>query len=65
MSKSRKIILALILIAIAAGAVRFYLFREVGTYYKSEEENFKYGSVGVEAASGLPYWIWRALPRVR
>jgi RoxA-like, cytochrome c-like len=64
MTKLRKIILALILIALAAGAVRFYLFREVGTYYKSEEENFKYGSVGVEAASGLPYWIWRALPRV-
>jgi hypothetical protein len=64
MSRSRKIIAALILIALAGGAVRFYLFREVDTYYKSEEENFKYGSVGVEAASGLPYWIWRALPRV-
>ncbi|MGH7766416.1 MAG: cytochrome c [Candidatus Binatia bacterium] len=64
MSRSRKILAAVILIALAGGAVRFYLFREVGTYYKSEEDNFKYGSVGVEAASGLPYWIWRALPRV-
>ncbi len=32
--------------------------------YASEEENFKYGSVGVQAASGLPYEIWRVLPDV-
>jgi hypothetical protein len=30
--------------------------------YASDVEQFKYGSIGVEAASGMPYEIWRALP---
>lgn len=28
------------------------------------EEQFKYGSVGIESEEGFPYWIWQALPRV-
>ena len=28
------------------------------------EDHFKYGSVGAEERSGLPYWIWRVLPIV-
>ena len=27
-------------------------------------EHFKYGSIGAEENSGLPYWIWRVLPEV-
>ncbi len=27
-------------------------------------DHFKYGSIGTEAGVGLPYWIWRVLPRV-
>lgn len=42
----------------------YYLFRQVSRQYASIEEHFKYGSVGVEAASGLPYWVWAVLPRV-
>ena len=30
----------------------------------SIEEQFKYGSVGTEDAQGIPYWIWRALPKL-
>ncbi len=26
--------------------------------------HFKYGSVGIEAEEGLPYWIWQVLPRM-
>src|SRR5574338_1521207 len=32
--------------------------------YADIEEHFKYGSTGGERASGFPYWIWKALPRV-
>jgi len=32
--------------------------------FESIEEQFKYGSVGIESEEGLPYWIWQALPRV-
>lgn len=28
------------------------------------EEQFKYGSIGTEDGQGIPYWIWRALPRL-
>jgi cytochrome c553 len=28
------------------------------------EAHFKYGSVGIEAEEGLPYWIWQVLPRL-
>ncbi|WP_291981082.1 c-type cytochrome [Luteitalea sp.] len=27
-------------------------------------DHFKYGSIGAEASSGLPYWIWKVLPEV-
>jgi mono/diheme cytochrome c family protein len=27
-------------------------------------EHFKYGSIGAEERSGIPYWIWLALPRL-
>ena len=30
----------------------------------SADEHFKYGVVGTEERSGLPYWIWRVLPIV-
>jgi hypothetical protein len=42
----------------------YYLLREVHTHFDSEEENFKYGSAGAEAASGVPYWVWYVLPQV-
>ena len=32
--------------------------------YANIEEHFKYGSIGGEAANGLPYWVWKALPVV-
>ena len=42
----------------------YHLFRQVPRHYASIEEHFKYGSIGVEAASGIPYWVWAVLPRV-
>jgi hypothetical protein len=32
--------------------------------FESVEEQFKYGSVGIESEEGIPYWIWQVLPRV-
>ncbi len=32
--------------------------------FESIEEQFKYGSVGIESEEGIPYWIWQVLPRV-
>ncbi|MET0342835.1 MAG: cytochrome c, partial [Polyangiales bacterium] len=30
--------------------------------YDDEGEHFKYGSIGADLDSGLPYWIWRVMP---
>jgi hypothetical protein len=33
-------------------------------YFESDEDHFLFGSVGTEAAEGVPYWIWLVLPRI-
>jgi mono/diheme cytochrome c family protein len=53
------IMIAGVLIALAA---RFLADRPVD--YADIEDHFKYGSTGGERASGFPYWIWKALPRI-
>lgn len=40
------------------------LFREVPQEFASQEDDFKYGSIGTEDAQGIPYWIWVVLPRM-
>lgn len=32
--------------------------------FANTEEQFKYGSIGIESTEGIPYWIWQVLPRV-
>jgi hypothetical protein len=55
---------ALLVLAVAAGALVWYAgYREVETHYASDEDHYKYGSIGNEADSGIPYWVWLVLPR--
>jgi hypothetical protein len=60
------VVLAVILIlVVVVGVTAWYkLFREVDQHFESNEEFFKYGSIGAENAEGLPYWIWIVLPRM-
>src|SRR5690349_9026508 len=61
------IILTLLVIIGAIGAwFSWYKFfrEEPEQNFASEEERFKYGSIGAEANRGIPYWIWVVLPRV-
>lgn len=32
--------------------------------FTGAEESYKYGSIGADAAEGLPYWVWVVLPSV-
>ena len=57
-------ILVLVLVVIAAvyAAVRFIPDRAVT--YDNMEDHFKYGSTGGDRVTGIPVWIWQAMPLV-
>ena len=64
-ARLRLLLTALLLLLAGLGGAGWYLlFRPDIRHYASDIENFKYGSVGVEAAAGLPYRIWAVLPDV-
>lgn len=57
------IVLAGILAAVGLAAYAFFQ-RDVPERYAGIEDHFKYGSIGAEARTGVPYRIWRILPVV-
>ena len=60
-----RILLGLVLLAALIGGVGWYkLFRQQPVTFAADLDNFKYGSVGVEAAAGLPFAVWAVLPEV-
>ena len=64
--KLGKIVAAIIAIAIAVllYLVSPLLFGNGTVKYADINDHFKYGSIGGEAANGIPYWIWQVLPVV-
>lgn len=58
-------LIALIFVAIGVGALAYEkLFRRVIPIYANDEEHFKYGSIGNDGETGLPYPIWLVLPKL-
>lgn len=54
-----------LLAALALGGFAYWkLFRVVPVEYADDVENFKYGSIGTNPSTGLPYYIWMVLPRI-
>ncbi len=52
-------------LALILGIVVYARFNGSDTpFYQNDVEHFKYGSIGAETASGVPYWLWQALPRL-
>ena len=56
------VVVALIAIGFSYLAWRFT--RDDPVTYADPEEHFKYGSTGGERESGIPYWIWKVLPKM-
>ena len=56
------ILLILVILAIVAIANIWRLYTNEPVRYANIGDHFKYGSIGSEPESGLPYWMWRALP---
>lgn len=58
-------VLALVILGAGLGFVAYekFLARDIPVY-ADDEQNFKYGSIGNDGASGVPYAIWLVLPKV-
>ena len=54
----------LVFLFVTTVALAFRFTADDPVTYSSVEEHFKYGSTGGERASGLPYWIFQAMPQV-
>src|SRR4029077_12349120 len=49
--------------ALVAGAGLLFKYGRSGApTYADNPAHFMYGSIGAETESGLPYWLWKALP---
>lgn len=54
-----------IILAIVFGALYWLIFENSYVVaYEDDRDHFLYGSIGSETASGLPYWVFRALPKL-
>jgi mono/diheme cytochrome c family protein len=60
------ILIAVVIFAFLGWLVWYSLFRELPQKLANDsiEEAFKYGSIGAESASGLPFWLWLVLPKM-
>ena len=56
--------IALPIIAIASLYLIARFSRDEPVTYADPEQHFKYGSTGGERESGIPYWIWKVLPKM-
>jgi hypothetical protein len=63
-----RIVVVLVIVGVPMGVFVWYrLFREVAQpewITGDPEQNFLHGSIGTEAAAGIPYWIVVVLPRI-
>lgn len=55
---------ALLLVLVGGIWVWVFFQRDEPELYADDAQHFLYGSIGSEAAGGIPYWIWRVLPTV-
>jgi mono/diheme cytochrome c family protein len=60
----RGLLVALGIAGILAVVLWSHLFRKTPVHFASDEEHFKYASIGLEEPIGMPYWLWLVLPRI-
>ena len=65
--RSRWWIPLLVVVAVIAVGFSYLIWRftrDDPIRYADAEEHFKYGSTGGERESGIPYWVWKVLPKM-
>lgn len=64
-SKWLWVVVVVVVLAIVVGWLAWCaLLREEPQEIAAGDEYFKYGSIGGEQATGIPYWIWLVLPNM-
>ena len=66
-SASRWVVVLLIIVLLGVAKMVYFgwrFTRDEPVCYADLEEHFKYGSTGGERESGIPYWIWKVLPKM-
>lgn len=67
-SKRRRWLIVLLALLVVGGALGWLaydrFFRRDIPVYEADAEHFLYGSIGNDGETGVPYLIWRALPKV-
>lgn len=63
-TRARLIAGVIVVVGLLAFGVWYKFFRVVAVTFDSPLEEFKYGSIGTEDPTGVPYWIWMVLPRM-
>jgi len=58
------LIIAGLVTAIIGTSLLLRLTRNTTPYFDNPVAHFEHGSIGAETASGVPYWVWQALPRL-
>src|SRR5215472_11098485 len=58
------VVVILVIAALLAWGVWYKLFREVDTYYASNLDHWRHGTIGTEGQQGMPLWIFMVLPRM-
>jgi len=63
--KWRVVLLVVVtIIAIGFSYLIWRFTRDDPVTYADPDEHFKYGSTGGERESGIPYWVWKVLPKM-
>src|SRR5262249_51296695 len=57
-------LIVLVLLGILAAILYWRFVPEIPVDYADIGDHFKYGSIGSEAGKGMPYRIWRILPKM-
>lgn len=63
-TRTRRLTISVLALLAVSVCLRAASSRPDGPSFPDIVDHFKYGSIGAEEGSGIPYWIWRVMPDV-
>ncbi|MBP2459348.1 MULTISPECIES: cytochrome c [unclassified Rhizobium] len=62
LGRKRKIVVVIAVLVLAAIVYWLVFVNQYVVAFRNQEDHFLYGSIGSEASTGPPYWVFKALP---